>query len=42
MTTDLVVGYYEVGTKAVESLGFDNRPELEANGYNVPAGAPLA
>lgn len=41
VTTELVANYYEVGVKAVASLVFDNRAEMEANGYRIVEGAEL-
>jgi hypothetical protein len=41
ITTDMVAAYFEVGIKAIESLAFDNREELEANEYRVISGNEL-
>ncbi len=41
VTTEMVANYYEVGTKAIASLVFDNRAEMLANGYRVIEGAEL-
>lgn len=42
ITTELVAAYFDVGIKAIESLAFDNRDELETNGYRVISGDALA
>lgn len=42
VTTEMVASYYEVSAKTIESLVFDNRDELAANGYAVLSGQPLA
>ena len=41
-TTEGVAAYYEVSPKTIESLVFDNREELEGNGYAVISGERLA
>lgn len=41
ITTEMVAAYFEVGVKAIESLAFDNREELDANEYRVISGNEL-
>lgn len=41
ITTDMVAAYFGVGVKAIESLAFDNREELDANEYRVISGDEL-
>lgn len=40
-TTDMVAGFYGVGTEAIKSLVKDNRAELAENGYTVVRGGDL-
>lgn len=40
-TTELVAGFYEVGTETIKSLVKDHRAELAENGYHVVAGTEL-
>lgn len=42
VTTEMVAEYYEVSFKTIESLAFDNRPELDDNEYRVISGDELA
>jgi hypothetical protein len=42
VTTAMVAAYFEVGVKTLESLIEDHKQELEANGYQVLTGTPLA
>lgn len=42
VTTAMVAAYYEVGIKAIRSLIFDHRQELESCGYRVLAGTELS
>lgn len=41
VTTELVANYYEVGVKAIASLVFDNRAEMQDNGYRIIEGEEL-
>lgn len=40
-TTELVAGFYEVGTETIKSLVKDHRTELVENGYRVVSGPEL-
>ncbi|OAH11863.1 restriction endonuclease [Streptomyces jeddahensis] len=41
VTTAMVAAYFQVGTKAIESLVVDHREEMAANGYRVLTGPEL-